>query len=51
MCSACDPRQGRGHVRGVGLLGITLLSGLFKPGYWNVLVIAKCLHQYLKKVQ
>ena len=42
MCSAHDNAQGRGHV-GFGLLGITLLSGLFWPGSLNVPVIATYL--------
>ena len=48
MCSAHIHEQGRGCV-GSRLVGIPLQSGLFWLGSWNDLIIAKHLHQCLKK--
>lgn len=42
-----DYGQRTGPV-GCGFLGIPLLSGLLWRGDWKVLVIAKCLLQFLK---
>lgn len=49
MCASHDHGQG-GDVWDVVFLGILLPLGLFWPGGNNGLVIAKPLHQCLKKV-
>lgn len=49
--SAQDPGRGSGQRVGCGLVGIPLLSEFFCSGGWDVLVLAKPFHRYLKKVR